>query len=123
MASHCNNKSTGFHGRRTLTVQFDRYNVNVSIGSFLVVRPAYAWIGYGAGKLQPKWNDAFTRDVGVPQGQCKALGGGIYERAWSYGTARMDCVKYSAVVPCNPADAKCGKKPDRQLPPPPPTLG
>ena len=119
MAAHCNNKSTGFDGRRTLTVQFDPYNVNVSIASFLVVRPAYAWIGYGAGQLQPKWNDAFTWDVGVPQGQCKVLGGGIYERVWSYGTARMDCGTYSAVVPCNPADAKCGKTPNRPHPPPP----
>ena len=27
----------------------DSRNVNVSIASFLIVRPAYAWLGYGAG--------------------------------------------------------------------------
>ena len=44
---------------RAITVQFDPENVNVSIASFLIVRPEYAWLGYGAGYYTPRWNDAF----------------------------------------------------------------
>ena len=43
---------------------------------------------------------------------------GTFERDWTYGTATMDCNSFSASVPCNPADAKCGEPP--HLPPAPP---
>jgi hypothetical protein len=81
-----------------------------SVASFLVVRPAYAWLGYGAGAFQPKWNDAFLWDVGTPRGECRnGTHPGVFERDWTYGTAQMDCNTYKGTVPCNPADPLCGK--------------
>ena len=41
MAQRCN---TDWVNERAITVQFDPKNVNVSIASFLIVRPAYAWL-------------------------------------------------------------------------------
>ncbi len=116
MAQRCN---TEWVNQRALTVQFDSQNLNVSIASFLVVRPAYAWLGWGAGYIwPPKWNDAFTWDVGVPVSDCRnGSTPGTFERDWTYGTATMDCNSYTATVPCNPADTTCGEPP---LPPPPP---
>jgi hypothetical protein len=58
MAERCN---TEWVNERAITVQFDSANVNVSIASFLIVRPAFAWIGYGAGDYTPKWNDGEAR--------------------------------------------------------------
>lgn len=118
MTQRCN---TDWVNERAITVQFDSHNVNVSIASFLIVRPAYAWIGYGAGYYQPKWNDAFLWDVGVPVSECRnGSTPGTFERDWTYGTATMDCNTYSASVPCNPADTSCGEPP-RPPPPPPPS--
>jgi hypothetical protein len=51
MATCCN---TAWVNERAITVQFDSHNVNESIVSFLVVRPQFAWIGYGAGIVPPK---------------------------------------------------------------------
>lgn len=42
MAQRCN---TDWVNQRAITVQFDSANVNVSIASFLIVRPQYAWLG------------------------------------------------------------------------------
>jgi len=118
MVERCNSE---WVNQRAITVQFDSFNVNVSIASFLIVRPAYAWIGYGAGYLRPKWNDAFLWDVGVPVSECRnGSTPGTFERDWTYGTATMDCNTYSASVPCNPADTSCGEPP-RPPPPPPPS--
>jgi hypothetical protein len=64
----------------------------MSIASFLVVRPAFAWLGYGAGYFSPTWNDAFLWDVGVPKGECRETDTpGVFEREWTYGTAHVDC--------------------------------
>jgi hypothetical protein len=107
MAQRCD---TAWVNSRAIAVQFDNQNVNMSIASFLVVRPAYAWLGYGAGYIgwPPTWNDAFRWDVGAPTGNCSQTAPGVFERAWTYGTAHVDCNSYTASVPCNPADAKCG---------------
>ena len=118
MAQRCD---TAWVRARAITVQFDPANVNVSVASFLIARPAYAWLGYGAGQYQPKWNDAFLWDVGEPVGACAQTAPGVFEREWTYGTARLDCNSYTASVPCNPADAQCGQPP--RPPPPPPIPG
>ena len=117
MAQRCN---TDWVNQRAITVQFDSHNVLESIASFLIVRPAFAWIGYGAGIVPPKWNDAFLWDVGVPKGEChNGSQPGVFEREWTYGVASMDCNTYTGKVPCNPADTKCGKVPAPPRPPPP----
>ena len=66
MTQRCN---TPWVNERAITVQFDSSNVNVSIASFLIVRPAYAWIGYGAGYYRAKWND-----VSWSEDSCVAVG-------------------------------------------------
>ena len=114
MAQRCN---TDWIKNRAITVQFDSANVNVSIASFLIVRPQYAWLGYGAGYYTPKWNDAFLWDVGEPVSECRSGSKpGTFERDWTHGTASMDCHTYSAMVPCSPFDKACGEPP---LSPPP----
>ena len=118
MAKRCN---TPWVNERAITVQFDPVNVNVSIASFLIVRPAFAWLGYGAGYYQPKWNDAFLWDVGLPLGECRSgAEPGTWERDWTYGAARMDCNSFTASVPCSPADKTCGEPPHPPPPPAPP---
>lgn len=117
MAQRCN---TDWVNERAITVQFDPKNVNVSIASFLIVRPAYAWLGYGAGYYTPRWNDAFLWDVGAPTSDCTQTSPGVFERAWTYGVARMDCNSFSALVPCNPVDSTCGEPPHPPPPPAPP---
>jgi hypothetical protein len=116
MAQRCN---TDWVNQRAIAVQFDKFNINVSIASFLIVRPAYAWIGYGAGEFNwpPTWNDAFLWDVGLPVGECAQTAPGVFEREWTFGTATMDCNSYTATVPCNPADKTCGEPPRPPVPP------
>jgi hypothetical protein len=115
MTQRCN---TDWVNERAITVQFDSENINVSIASFLIIRPDFAWLGYGAGYYQPKWNDAFLWDVGLPISNCSIINPGVFTREWTYGTALMDCNSYTALVPCNPSDKKCGQPP--KPPPPPP---
>ena len=119
MVKRCN---TQWVNERAITVQFDSANVLESIASFLIVRPAFAWLGYGAGIVPPKWNDAFLWDVGEPKGDCRnGSTPGVFEREWTYGTAVMDCNTYTGKVPCNPKDTSCGKVPKpAPLPPSPP---
>ena len=116
MAQRCN---TDWVNQRAIAVQFDKFNVNVSVASFLIVRPAYAWLGYGAGEFNwpPTWNDAFLWDVGLPVGECAQTAPGVFEREWTFGTATMDCNSYTATVPCNPADKTCGEPPRPPVPP------
>ena len=104
-------------------MQFDKFNPVESIASFLVARPDYAWMGYGAGQHQPSWNDALSWDVGVLTGQCTQPSPGVFQRAWSHGTAQMDCNTYTGKVPCNPTDTKCGKAPTPPGPGPMPPPG
>ena len=53
MAKRCD---TEWVNERAITVQWDKNNINVSIASFLIVRPAYAWLGGGR-----MWNDGECR--------------------------------------------------------------
>ena len=75
----------------------DSANVNVSIASFLIVRPAYAYIGYGAGYLTPKWNDAFLWDVGLPVSDCRnGSVPGTFERDWTCVFAQQTALNLRA---------------------------
>ena len=111
MAQRCDTK---WVNERAITVQWDSANINVSIASFLIVRPAYAWLG--GNRL---WNDAFRWNFGEPTSACRnGSAPGTFERDWTFGTATMDCLSYTASVPCDPADTACGEPP--HLPPAPP---
>jgi hypothetical protein len=93
MTKRCN---TPWVNERAITVQFDSANVVESIASFLIVRPAYAWLGYGAGIVPPKWNDAFLWDVGVPKGECRnGSEPGTFERDWTCVCVACCCCRLS----------------------------
>lgn len=60
-------------------------------------------------------------DIGEPVGVCRnGSSPGVFERDWTYGTARVDCNAYTGEVPCNPADKACGQPPGPPPPPPAP---
>ena len=88
MMQRCN---TAWVNAHAITVQMDEFHVNQSIAAFLVVRPDYAWLGWGAGAWDPVWSPAFLWDVGVPLGNCSQPSPGVFERQWTYGTARLNC--------------------------------
>ena len=45
------------------------------------------------------WNDAYLLQPGMPQGVCQAHTPGVFSRAWSAGTAVLDCNTWSAQLP------------------------
>jgi hypothetical protein len=101
MEQRCN---TDWVNERAITVQFDNQNMGVfeSIASFLIIRPKYAWLGFGAGIVPPKWNDAFRWDVGLPKGGCSQSSPGVSNasgatarRRW---TAARTVVTYRAIL-------------------------
>ena len=110
MAQRC---ATPWMAQRALTQQMDPFHVNESIAQFLVVRPDFAWLGWGAGYYDPVWVPEFLLDVGAPLGECAQTAPGVFQRAWTYGNASFDCNSYSAgALPVNPAQPP--------IPPPPP---
>ena len=69
------------------------------LAAFLVGRGPYDFVGYGwfgAGSIglptwEPMW-DAY--DVGEPAGACEQTSPGVFSRAWTKGTATIDCGKW-----------------------------
>ena len=89
MAQRCN---TGWVNERAITVQFDPFHVNVSVASFLVVRPAYAWLGYGAGVWTPRWNDACRwATARRRRPACSSASGPTGRRTWTAIRIRRRC--------------------------------
>lgn len=82
-----------------ITQQFDTNNVNQSIASFLVTRPPIAFLGFGWESDMRDWRPEFLWQVGEPQGACVEGPAGVFSRPWSYGTAKVDCNAWTAVVP------------------------
>ncbi len=104
MAARCN---TDFVNQRAITVQMDPGNVNASIAQFLIVRPAFAWLGWGAGQYKAQWVPEFMLDVGEPLGTCSQPSPGVFERQWTYGLATFDCNAYRAgPLPVNPSQPR-----------------
>ena len=93
MAKRCN---TDWVNSRAISVQMDanRSLVNESIASFLIVRPAFAWLG--TTDQNDPWRDEYLLDVGEPVGNCTQSSPGVFERLWSYGIVRMNCTSYKA---------------------------
>eukprot|EP00041_Stephanoeca_diplocostata_P008139 m.117954 g.117954 ORF g.117954 m.117954 type:complete len:465 (+) comp17191_c0_seq14:210-1604(+) len=79
---------------------------NTTLSSFLITRPPYGWIGYSIedsrachdGNTESCWNPLFDMDVGEPVGFCVERAG-VFSRAWSKGTAVLDCNTFAAVLP------------------------
>jgi hypothetical protein len=88
MSARCN---SDFSTLRAWTTQMDPFHVNTSLASFLIARGPYSFIGWGAGYYDPVWVPEFLWSVGAPQGNCSQVAPGVFEREWSFGTARLNC--------------------------------
>ncbi len=76
-------------------------NVNQSVAAFLVVRPPIAFLGWGWESGDEKWDDVFLLQVGQPKdgAVCQEGPAGTFSRAWTEGTAVLDCTSWEAALP------------------------
>ena len=95
MRSRC----TASHQTIATTQAFDTAHVNVSIASFLVVRPPIGYLGFGWESDMRNWRPEFLWQVGEPQGLCAEGRPNIFSRAWTYGVASVDCNTFVGIVP------------------------
>ena len=86
-------------GNYTMIMTFDANNTMQSLAAFLIIRPKYAWLGYGWESDMSDWNDVFLYDVGEPKGTCVEIVNGTFQREWSYGNVTIDCNNWQATVP------------------------
>ena len=74
-------------------------NANQTVAAFLIVRPPYGYLGWSWESGDEKWDDIFYLQAGEPQGLCTEAPAGVFSRAWSEGTAQLDCNKWAAELP------------------------
>ena len=70
--------------------------LNQSLAAFLVSRPPVAF--FGSRWQDEQWNELFDLDVGEPLGLCSEGPPGVFSRAWSKGTAALDCNAWQATL-------------------------
>ena len=79
-----------------------RYS-NQTVAAFLISRPPYAYLGWGWESDDGQWNDIFYLQVGEPlaggAGLCTEGPAGVFTRAYSAGTASLDCNAWTASLP------------------------
>ena len=67
----------------------------LDLAAFLLVRGAHWFLGYGWVGCGVKYDfpDALSLDYGMPSAMCSetAPGSGVFSRAWTKATARVDC--------------------------------
>ena len=87
---------------------------NTTLAAFLITRPPHGFIGYSVEDSRPPacpgrvsaddpqpwqcWDPLFDLDVGQPLGLCREESPGVFARAWSRGTARLDCNTFAATL-------------------------
>ena len=87
------------------------------IAFFSIARGPFAWLGWGTWGIGWPFNPEpahgtlparpggvplppiLAKDFGTPKGLCEEASPGIFERAWSSGTFRLDCNKFVATLP------------------------
>ena len=76
-------------------------NANQTVAAFLIVRPPYAYIGYGweSDDRAQFWSPLFYLQAGTPLGLCTEEPSGVFSRVWSEGTASLDCAAWAAELP------------------------
>lgn len=80
-----------------MTMQWD--GQNTTLAAFLVGRGPVAYLGWGwNGNPLPPWEPLFDLDVGTPLGLCSNTSSSVFTRAWSKGSATIDCADFSAVL-------------------------
>ena len=87
-----------------------RVGTNATLAAFLVAlaaclhwrsssRSPLAYIGYQQNSGDSNWSPLFELDVGVPMGLCEEGPAGVFTRAWSNGTAALDCATWTGALP------------------------
>jgi hypothetical protein len=78
-------------------------NANQTVAAFLISRPPYAYLGWGWESDDAQWNSLFYLQVGEPlaggAGLCTEGPAGVFTRAFSAGTAALDCNAWAATLP------------------------
>jgi hypothetical protein len=82
-----------------LAMDNDPANANQTVAAFLISRPPHAYLGWGWESDDRQWNDLFYLQVGAPLGLCSEGAPGVFSRAYSAGTASLDCNTWSAELP------------------------
>lgn len=72
-------------------------DLNQTIAAFFITRPPVAFLG--SRWQDDKWSPLFELDAGEPAGLCVEAAPGVFERAWTRGTARLDCNAWIADLP------------------------
>lgn len=72
---------------------------NATLAAFLVARSPIAYIGFQQNSGDGDWSPAFELDVGEPTGLCEEAPAGVFSRAWSKGTAALDCNTWRESLP------------------------
>lgn len=87
----------------TLQMDLSESNKNQTLSSFLIIRPPFAWLGWGWESDERNWDDIFLLEVGEPKGLCEEGegGNGVFSRVWSLGTVVLDCNHWNASLPFN----------------------
>lgn len=88
----------------------DAAAANQSVASFLIVRPPNAYLGWGWYSDDAKWEDVFLLQAGMPEGLCVEGPTGTFSRAWSEGTAALDCNTWIADLPFSALPPWDGRK-------------
>jgi hypothetical protein len=84
---------------RPMMMGMDDHAVNQTVAAFLVSRPPHGYLGYGWESDDRAWNDIFLLQAGTPTGLCEERPAGIFTRAWTAGTALLDCNQWTADLP------------------------
>jgi hypothetical protein len=80
-----------------MTINWD--GANTTLAAFLIGRGPVAYLGSGwnGGPLL-KWDARFDLDVGEPLGLCSSPAANVFSRAWTKGTATLDCNTFTAAL-------------------------
>ena len=70
--------------------------LNQSLAAFLVTRPPVAF--FGSRWQDDGWDPLFNLDVGEPTSLCVEDPPGVFSRAWTKGSAQLDCNEYTATL-------------------------
>ena len=72
---------------------------NATLAAFLITRPPYAYVGFAWESSDANHSSLFYLDVGEPTGLCAEGPAGVFSRAWTEGTPRLDCNSFEAELP------------------------
>ena len=82
-----------------MAMRMDDNNINQTLAGFLIVRPPYAYVGYGWESDDRNWHDEFYLQAGEPTGLCEETQTGVFSRPWTLGTPVLDCNTWTATLP------------------------